>query len=275
MTETLPFILANSSPLSAQVVRGRPPSRCFWRASYDVTQGSVEIDGRDVRDITLESLGQQIGLLTQETYLLNASVRANLLYSRPEGTEEEMRAAAIAAHLHERIQQLPEGYHTLVGARGYSLSGGEKQRLAIARMLLKNPRILILDEATSALDSRSERLIQAALYPLLVGRTTVVIAHRLSTIVAADLIMVLDGGASWNVGPTLFHNVGRPRGGCARPAANAPPGRPARRARRDHALQRWPGCHRGSRGSVLDTGRASQRVAPMALLYGWMRRTGQ
>ncbi len=161
---------------------------------YDVTQGSVEIDGYDVRAVTLESLGHQIGLVTQETHLLNASVRDNLLYGRPEATAEEMEAAATAAHVHERIQQLPEGYDTLVGARGYSLSGGEKQRLAIARMLLKNPRILIFDEATSALDSRSERLIQAALQPLLASRTTVAIAHRLSTIVAADLILVLDEG---------------------------------------------------------------------------------
>jgi len=161
---------------------------------YDVTQGSVEIDGYDVRAVTLESLGHQIGLVTQETHLLNASVRDNLLYGRPEATVEEMEAAATAAHVHERIQQLPEGYDTLVGARGYSLSGGEKQRLAIARMLLKNPRILILDEATSALDAHSERLIQAALQPFLASRTTVAIAHRLSTIVAADLILVLDEG---------------------------------------------------------------------------------
>jgi len=136
----------------------------------------------------------RFGPITQETHLLNASVRDNLLYGRPEATVEEMEAAAIAAQVHERIQQLPEGYDTLVGARGYSLSGGEKQRLAIARMLLKNPRILILDEATSAVDAQSERLIQAVLQPLLASRTTVAIAHHLSTIVAADLILVLDEG---------------------------------------------------------------------------------
>ncbi|MDQ2713553.1 MAG: ABC transporter ATP-binding protein/permease [Chloroflexota bacterium] len=161
---------------------------------YDVDSGGVEIDGSDVRDIALESLGELIGVVTQETYLFHASVRENLLYARPAATDEEMIAAAQAAAIHERIMELDEGYDTLVGERGYKLSGGEKQRIAIARVILKNPRILILDEATSALDTHSERLIQAALEPLMKNRTTLAIAHRLSTILAADVILVVDHG---------------------------------------------------------------------------------
>jgi ATP-binding cassette subfamily B protein len=161
---------------------------------YDVCEGAVEIDGQDVRDVTLESLGRQIGMVTQETYLHNATVRENITFGRPEATEQDVVAAARAAHIHERILQLPQGYDTVVGARGHILSGGEKQRLAIARVLLMDPRILILDEATSALDTMSERLIQAALGPLLAGRTTIAIAHRLSTILAADQILVVADG---------------------------------------------------------------------------------
>ncbi len=161
---------------------------------YDVDSGAVEIDGHDVRDVTLASLGETIGVVTQETYLFHATVRENLRYGRPDATEEEMIAAAKAAAIHERIMELPEGYDTVVGERGYKLSGGEKQRLALARVILKNPRILILDEATSALDTHSERLIQAALEPLMQGRTTLAIAHRLSTILAADVILVVDRG---------------------------------------------------------------------------------
>src|SRR5216683_3413570 len=161
---------------------------------YDVEQGSVEIDGHDVRNVTLESLGRHIGMVTQETYLHNATVRENITYGKPDATEEEIMAAATAAHIHQRIMELPNGYETIVGARGHTLSGGEKQRIAIARVLLKNPRILILDEATSALDTQSERLIQAALERLQAGRTTVAIAHRLSTILAADQILVVDAG---------------------------------------------------------------------------------
>nr|MBA2288135.1 ABC transporter ATP-binding protein [Ktedonobacteraceae bacterium] len=161
---------------------------------YDVDSGGVEIDGYDVRDLALESLGELIGVVTQETYLFHASVRENLLYARPDATEEEMIAAAQAAAIHERIMELDDGYDTLVGERGYKLSGGEKQRIAIARVILKNPRILILDEATSALDTHSERLIQAALEPLMKNRTTLAIAHRLSTILAADVILVVDHG---------------------------------------------------------------------------------
>jgi ATP-binding cassette subfamily B protein len=161
---------------------------------YDVDAGAVEIDGHDVRDVTLASLGETIGVVTQETYLFHSTVRENLLYGKRDATEAEMIAAAQAAAIHERIMELPEGYDTVVGERGYRLSGGEKQRLALARVILKNPRILILDEATSALDTHSERLIQAALEPLMRGRTTLAIAHRLSTILAADVILVVDRG---------------------------------------------------------------------------------
>jgi ATP-binding cassette subfamily B protein len=161
---------------------------------YDVQQGSVEIDGHDVRDVTLESLGHVVGMVTQETYLLHASIRNNITYGRPDASDAEVIAAARAAQIHNRIMELPEGYDTVVGERGYKLSGGEKQRLAIARVILKDPRILILDEATSALDTHSERLIQEALEPLMVGRTTIAIAHRLSTILAADQILVIEAG---------------------------------------------------------------------------------
>ncbi len=161
---------------------------------YDVDEGAVEIDGYNVKKIALQTLGDLIGIVPQETYLFHASIRENLLYVCPEATEEEMIAATKAAAIHDRIQQLENGYDTIVGEHGYKLSGGEKQRLAIARVLLKNPKILILDEATSALDTVSERFIQDALKPLMKGRTTIAIAHRLSTIRAADLILVLDKG---------------------------------------------------------------------------------
>jgi ATP-binding cassette subfamily B protein len=161
---------------------------------YDVDGGSVEIDDIDVRRIKLASLGSIVGVVTQETYLFHASVRENLLYARPEATDVELHAAARAAAMHDRIMELPEGYDTVVGERGYKLSGGEKQRIAIARVLLKDPRILILDEATSALDTVSERLIQSAFERLMEGRTTIAIAHRLSTILRANRILVYDRG---------------------------------------------------------------------------------
>jgi ATP-binding cassette, subfamily B, bacterial len=161
---------------------------------YDVTQGAVLLDGMDVRDLTLGSLAGAISMVTQETYLFHASVRRNLQYAKPDATQEELEAAARAAFIHDRIVALDDGYDTLVGERGYRMSGGEKQRLAIARVVLKSPRVLILDEATSALDTTSERLVQAALEPLLTGRTTIAIAHRLSTILAADVIFVIDRG---------------------------------------------------------------------------------
>jgi len=161
---------------------------------YDTDEGSVEIDGHNVKGIAVESLGELIGVVTQDSYLFHATIRENLLYVRSNATDEEMIAATKAAAIHDRIITLDEGYDTMAGERGYRLSGGEKQRLAIARVLLKDPRILILDEATSALDTHSERLVQAALKPLMQGRTTIAIAHRLSTILAADLILVLDKG---------------------------------------------------------------------------------
>lgn len=161
---------------------------------YDVGEGSIEIDGVDIRKLTLQSLGSVIGFVTQETYLFHASVRDNLLYAKPEATLAELESAARAAAIHDRVMELPDGYDTIVGERGYKLSGGEKQRIAIARVLLKDPRILILDEATSALDTVSERLIQAALERLERGRTTIAIAHRLSTILRANRILVYDRG---------------------------------------------------------------------------------
>jgi ATP-binding cassette subfamily B protein len=161
---------------------------------YDVEEGSVEIDGMDVRKLSLVSLGRVIGFVTQETYLFHDTVRANLQYAKPEASQEELERAARAAAIHDRVMDLPQGYDTVVGERGYKLSGGEKQRIAIARVLLKDPRILILDEATSALDTVSERLIQRALERLERGRTTIAIAHRLSTILRADQILVYDAG---------------------------------------------------------------------------------
>jgi ATP-binding cassette subfamily B protein len=161
---------------------------------YDADEGSVEIDGHDVREVTMASLGSVIGFVTQETYLFHSTIRENLRYARPDATDDELEAATRAAAIHERIIELPQGYDTTVGERGYKLSGGEKQRIAIARVLLKDPRILILDEATSALDTVSERLIQAALERVMQGRTTIAIAHRLSTILAADQILVYQRG---------------------------------------------------------------------------------
>ncbi len=161
---------------------------------YDADSGRILIDGYDVKQIKLESLGQAIGVVTQETYLVHDTIKTNLRYGNPDATDAELVAAARAAAIHDHIASLPDGYDTVVGERGYKLSGGEKQRVAIARAILKNPRILILDEATSALDTQSERLIQSALVPLMAGRTTFAIAHRLSTILAADLILVLEHG---------------------------------------------------------------------------------
>jgi ATP-binding cassette subfamily B protein len=161
---------------------------------YDPTEGRILLDGNDLRDLSLESLAAQIGMVTQESYLFHDTVRANLIYAKPNATQAELEAAAKAANIHDMIAGLPEGYDTVVGERGYRLSGGEKQRLSIARVVLKDPRILILDEATSSLDSQSEALIQAAMEPLMHGRTSLVIAHRLSTILAADVILVMNEG---------------------------------------------------------------------------------
>jgi ATP-binding cassette subfamily B protein len=161
---------------------------------YDVDRGAIEIDGRDVRTVKLTSLGDIIGFVTQDAYLFHASVRENLAYAKPDASDRELQTAARLAAIHDRIRELPDGYDTVVGERGYKLSGGEKQRLALARVLLKDPRILILDEATSALDTVSERLIQRAIETTMKGRTTLAIAHRLSTILRADLILVYERG---------------------------------------------------------------------------------
>jgi ATP-binding cassette subfamily B protein len=161
---------------------------------YDPTAGRVLLDGHDLRDVQLSSLPQYIGMVTQETYLFHDTIRANLLYAKPGATQEELEAACRAANIHDFIAGLPDGYDTIVGERGYRLSGGEKQRVAIARVVLKDPRVLILDEATSHLDSESEHLIQHALEQVMVGRTSLVIAHRLSTILSADQILVIDEG---------------------------------------------------------------------------------
>jgi ATP-binding cassette subfamily B protein len=161
---------------------------------YDPTEGVIRIDGHDLRDVTLDSLSSAIGMVTQETYLFHDTIRTNLTYAKPDATGAEIEAAAVAANIHNFIMDLPDGYATIVGERGYRLSGGEKQRIALARVILKDPCILVLDEATSHLDSESESLIQDALKRVMAGRTSIVIAHRLSTILAADLILVMDRG---------------------------------------------------------------------------------
>lgn len=161
---------------------------------YDVTNGSIVIDGMDIRDVTLNSLREQVGIVPQETLLFNGSVYDNILYGRLDATKEEVEAAAKAANAHDFIMGLPEGYDTMLGDRGVNISGGQRQRISIARAILKNPQILILDEATSALDTESERIVQEALDRLMVGRTSFVIAHRLSTIKNADRILVMEKG---------------------------------------------------------------------------------
>jgi ATP-binding cassette subfamily B protein len=161
---------------------------------YDPSEGVIRIDGHDLRDVTLDSLSAAIGMVTQETYLFHDTIRTNLTYAKMDATQAEIESAARAANIHNFIMDLSEGYDTIVGERGYRLSGGEKQRIALARVILKDPRILVLDEATSHLDSESEALIQEALKHVMAGRTSIVIAHRLSTILAADLILVMDRG---------------------------------------------------------------------------------
>jgi ATP-binding cassette subfamily B protein len=161
---------------------------------YDPTEGVIRIDGYDLRDLKLESLASAIGMVTQETYLFHDTIATNQTFAKADATQAEIEAAAQAANIHSFIMDLPERYNTIAGERGYRLSGGEKQRIALARVILKNPRILILDEATSSLDSESEALIQEALKRVMKGRTSIVIAHRLSTILAADLILVMDRG---------------------------------------------------------------------------------
>jgi ATP-binding cassette subfamily B protein len=161
---------------------------------YDPTEGRILLDGHDLRDVALDSLAAQVGMVTQETHLFHDTIRTNLLYARLDATQAEIEAAARAANIHDFVVGLPNGYDTVVGERGYRLSGGERQRLALARVILKDPRLLVLDEATSHLDSESEALIQEALKRVMAGRTSIVIAHRLSTILAADQILVFDRG---------------------------------------------------------------------------------
>jgi ATP-binding cassette subfamily B protein len=161
---------------------------------YDVTKGRVTIDGVDIRELTFDSLAASVGVVSQETYLFNATIRENLRFAKPDATDEDVEEAARAAQIHGLISTLPDGYETVVGERGYRFSGGEKQRIAIARAVLRNPPILVLDEATSALDTQTERAVQEALARLVEGRTTIAIAHRLSTIRDAEQIVVLDGG---------------------------------------------------------------------------------
>ena len=167
---------------------------------HDPTAGAVLVDGHDIRTLRLKSLRSHIGVVTQETYMFHASILENLRYARPDAAPEEVAQAARAAQIHDFITGLPDGYETIVGERGYRLSGGERQRLAIARALLKDPKILILDEATSSLDSTNEALIQSALDRLLVGRTSLIVAHRLATIRMANRIVVLEGGRIVEIG---------------------------------------------------------------------------
>jgi subfamily B ATP-binding cassette protein MsbA len=168
---------------------------------YDVTNGRVSVDGRDVRDVTFGSLRRQIGIVSQETFLFNDTVGANIAYGTPQATQSEIETAAERAFAHQFIVKMPQGYQTVIGDRGFRLSGGEKQRMAIARAILRNPPILILDEATSQLDSESEKYVQDALDKLMVGRTVIAIAHRLSTIKKANKIVVLDKGGIVGFGP--------------------------------------------------------------------------
>jgi ATP-binding cassette subfamily B protein len=173
---------------------GKTTTTALLSRLYDVTEGSIAMGGVDVRDVTLASLRDAVGVVTQEAHLFHDTIRANLLYARPDATEEELLAACASAQIGGLIDALPDGLDTVVGDRGHRLSGGEKQRIALARLLLKAPRIVVLDEATAHLDSESEAAVGRALDHALEGRTSVVIAHRLSTVRAADQILVLEGG---------------------------------------------------------------------------------
>ena len=174
--------------------RRQDHARLSGRAAVRASGGRVTIDGVDVRDASLESLAATVGVVSQETYLFHASVRENLRFARPDATDEQIEDAARTARIHNLISSLPDGYDTVVGERGYRFSGGEKQRMAIARTVLRNPPVLVLDEATSSLDTQTEAAVQAELERLAEGRTTFTIAHRLSTVRDADQIVVIDNG---------------------------------------------------------------------------------
>ena len=184
----------NTLALVGETGSGKTTLGALIARLYDPGSGSVRIDGTDIRDMRLTDLASVVGVVSQETYLLHASVRENLRYAKPGATDADIEAAARAAQVHDLIAGLPDGYDTMVGSRGYRFSGGEKQRIAIARTLLRDPRVLVLDEATSALDTETERAVQQAFDALAKGRTTITIAHRLSTVRNADQIVVLDRG---------------------------------------------------------------------------------
>jgi ATP-binding cassette subfamily B protein len=194
--EDVSFVVPAGTKTALVGETGSGKTTCAYLVArlYDATRGAVSIDGADVRDLTFPSLTSAVGVVSQETYLFHATVRENLRFAQPEATDEEVEEAARAAQIHELISTLPDAYETVVGERGYRFSGGEKQRIAIARTLLRNPPILVLDEATSSLDTQTERLVQEALERLSEGRTTIAIAHRLSTVRDADQIVVLDRG---------------------------------------------------------------------------------
>jgi ATP-binding cassette, subfamily B, bacterial len=194
--EDVSFVVPAGTKTALVGETGSGKTTCAYLVArlYDATQGTVAIDGIDVRELTFPSLAEAVGVVSQETYLFHASVRENLRFAKPDATDDEVEEAARAAQIHELVALLPEGYETVVGERGYRFSGGEKQRIAIARTILRNPPILVLDEATSALDTQTERAVQAALERLAEGRTVIAIAHRLSTVRDADQIVVLDRG---------------------------------------------------------------------------------
>jgi len=257
---------------------------------YEAQRGCVSIDGVDIRDVTLTSLAATVGLVSQETYLFHSSIRENLRFACPEASDEEIEDAARAAQIHELISGLPEGYDTPVGERGYRFSGGEKQRIAIARTILRKPPVLILDEATSALDTETERAVQAALDELSQGRTTIAIAHRLSTIRDADQILVLDGGriiergtheellergaryAALLSGSAVAED--RPAAAQSRPGLSAQAHRtthcPARSASAAMARESWPPARRSASGAedlLLDDQLGSRNEAGVVLAH--------
>ena len=194
--EDVSFVVPPGTKTALVGETGSGKTTCAYLVArlYDATRGTVSIDGVDARELTFESLAATVGVVSQETYLFHATVRENLRFAKPDATDDEIEEAARAAQVHELVATLPDGYETVVGERGYRFSGGEKQRMAIARTILRNPPVLVLDEATSSLDTQTERLVQEALERLSEGRTTIAIAHRLSTVRDADQIVVLDRG---------------------------------------------------------------------------------